>query len=341
MQLTKQEIKFLVLFILILIGKFLSAQDSFFSNQHTTSIYNNPINTGLSKNDWRFINNYRCQWKSFGQPYNSFFTGFDRQFYLYNENISAGMFILRETSGSNNYFSNNITASLAYHKEIKSAIYHIGFQGGYLQKGIDNTNITLPDQFDMSSGYFNTEFSTEDNIIRSNMSAYIFNVGLGFSKEFNGKEITIGYSYHNFNIPTSSFINVDYSIFKKQAIFIESKIGIGTKTYFKPYFNTVSQQASNQTTVGASIGYIYKQDQLKRYDITYGIYLRTGAYKFNESIILAAGVEFNNILVGVNYDFGISKVARMVGLKNALEFSFIWKGIYSNIDKSRNKCVRF
>ena len=341
MEITKQDIKFIVLFILILLGKFLSAQDSFFSNHHTTSLYNNPINTGLSKNDWRFINNYRCQWKSFGEPYNSYFTGYDRQFYLYNENISSGLFFIRETSGSNNYYSNNISASLAYHKEIKNDTYHIGIQAGYLQKGINNNNMTLPDQFDMSSGYFNPEFATDDEIIRSKMSAYVFNVGLGFSKKFNGKEFTIGYSYHNINIPVSSFINLDYTIFKKNALFIESKIGLSTKFYLTPYIYSATQQSSNQTTIGTSIGYIYKHDQLKDYDITGGVYLRTGRLKFNESIVLSAGVEVSNFLVGINYDIGISKVARMVGLKNALELSFIWKGIYSNINKSKNKCVRF
>ncbi|OFX52083.1 MAG: hypothetical protein A2046_06055 [Bacteroidetes bacterium GWA2_30_7] len=341
MQFTKQDIKFIVLIILVLIGKFLSAQDSFFSNHHSTSMYNNPINTGISQNDWRFINNYRCQWKSFGQPYNSYFTSYDRQFYLYNENISSGIFIIRETSGSNNFFSNNITASLAYHKEIKNNTYHIGIQGGYLQKGIDTKNLTLPDQFDMSSGYFNPEFSTEDNIIRSKMSAYIFNFGLGFSKHFNGKEITIGYSYNNFKIPVSSFINLDYSLYNKNTIFIESKIGLGTKVYLTPSVYSLTQHASNQVTLGTSIGYIYKYDQLKDYDISCGVYLRTGKLKFNESLIFSAGVEVSNFLLGINYDIGISKIARMVGLKNALELSFIWKGIYSNIDKTKNKCVRF
>lgn len=317
------------------------AQDSFFSNNHTNSLYNNPINTGLNKNDWQFINNYRCQWKSFGESYNSYFTGFDRQFYLYNENISAGLFFIRETSGNNTYYSNNMTLSLAYHKEIKNDTYHIGLQGGYLQKGIDNNHITLPDQYDMSSGYFNPDFSTEDQIIRSKMAAYVFNVGMGFSKIFNGKEITVGYSYHNIKIPIASFINLDYTVFAKKSLFIQSKIGLGTKLYVIPYIYTASQQSSNQATIGASVGYKYKYNQLKDYDVSAGVYLRTGRLKFNESIVCSAGIEFNNIIFGINYDFGISKIARMVGLKNAIELSFIWKGIYSNIDKSRNKCVRF
>src|SRR5687767_12885245 len=76
------------------------AQDIHFSQYYASPLSLNPAYTGDYKGDWRLMNSYRHQWRStFNTPYTTNAFGYDRQFYLFNENLSGGLIWVQDKSG--------------------------------------------------------------------------------------------------------------------------------------------------------------------------------------------------------------------------------------------------
>src|SRR6267378_6675680 len=110
-----------------------SAQDIHFSQFYASPLSLSPANTGNFNGDWRIMGNYRTQWKEVTKPYVTNSIGFDRQFYLFNEKFSGGLFLINDKSGGNLNVM-KICGSGAYHRKIARNELHAGIQLGYVSK---------------------------------------------------------------------------------------------------------------------------------------------------------------------------------------------------------------
>ena len=82
---------FIIVFVLV---KTTFSQDIHFSQFYASPLSLSPYQTGNYNGDWRFMHNYRTQWRSISEPFNTISVGYDRNFYVYNEQLSGGIFFI-------------------------------------------------------------------------------------------------------------------------------------------------------------------------------------------------------------------------------------------------------
>ena len=92
----------------------LSSQEVHFSMYNTSPLLVNPANTGNFDGSWRLTGNYRNQWSALSTPFSTFSAGFDKGFFLLNQDFAAGVYALYDETGSLGISYTKIYASLNY-----------------------------------------------------------------------------------------------------------------------------------------------------------------------------------------------------------------------------------
>src|SRR4030042_3201253 len=131
-------------------------QDIHFSLFNACPLYLNPANTGNFNGDWRLSGIYRNQWTALADPFSTAAAGFDKQFYLLNQNLSFGLAFISDESGSLSLFVNKLYGSLGYPRIIHHHEIHLGLQIGYVLKSLNYGSLTLPNQWDQETGGFSS-----------------------------------------------------------------------------------------------------------------------------------------------------------------------------------------
>ena len=83
--------------------------------------------------------------------------------------------------------------SFAWHKQVRKNGFHVGLQGGYIFKSFDVSKITFPDQFNQTTGYFDTNLGTADGDLNDNTAYFDLNGGIGYDIKFS--VTTINFSH--------------------------------------------------------------------------------------------------------------------------------------------------
>src|ERR1051325_1407398 len=134
-------------------------QDIHFSQFYATPLTLNPAYTGNFTGDWRLAGIYRDQWRAISPAMMTAAASFDKIFTVFNHDISAGAVLVHDRSGDAKLNVTKIFLSGAYHLKISKHTLSGGLQLGFVDKRIDNSALTFPEQFDESTGYFNSQLT--------------------------------------------------------------------------------------------------------------------------------------------------------------------------------------
>lgn len=343
MQITKSDIVFIIVFILIMLFKSVSAQDSHFSQQYVSLMNVNPALTSECKADWQLTNIYRTQWKNISVPFKTYLLQGEKQFYVFNENFGGGFLLMHENSGILKFKTTQLIISGAYHKKISFNSFHLGFQVGYISKALSMNSITLPDQYDVYSGYFNPELESQDFFSNENTNNIVFNAGFIWKKEYENIKPLIGVAMYNFNSPKYSLLESSNNVISIRKV-IHTEVEISLNKHFRtvPAIIYNNQKKASEILLGNMIKYHYQiGDELKANDFFAGLYYRTGFNRISDAIIISGGFEIQNLTLALSYDHTVSEIKYLNGNSGAFEIMLRYKGIYTNLDRGKRKCVRF
>ena len=136
------RILFLILFFLS--PEIAKSQQVIYSQYYSSPLNLNPSMTGIGEFG-RLGVNYRNQWTSIGDGYNSYSSWFD--YNLLESNFSFGLNFSGEKLNISNYSSNHISPSISYGLNLNSKmIIQSGFQLTYSSIDFDNSQLTFLDQ---------------------------------------------------------------------------------------------------------------------------------------------------------------------------------------------------
>ena len=130
----------------------LGAQDIHLSHIHASPTYINPAMTGLFNGDMRFIGNYRSQWQSFTNGFQTFLGSADmklNQGFGLQDDVGAGIQISSDKAGDLNYSTTSANFTLSYLKALNGIGDHfisIGISNGFVQNRLDLSQIRVFDQ---------------------------------------------------------------------------------------------------------------------------------------------------------------------------------------------------
>lgn len=300
------------------------AQDIHWSQFQSSPLNLNPSLSGFFNGDYRFVLNHRNQWKSVTTPYNTFSGSFDM---VLNSNAasrnrySGGLMINSDKAGDSELGLLQAALSFGVLRAVGSDSIHfvsVGFQAGYVLRSINYSGLTFDEQyngdaFDPNSG--NNENFSGDN------HGYA-DIGAGISwlvKTSDRFKAGAGFSVQHINRPKDSFYDENSKMFPHLQADIKADFPVAGKLDLVPSVIYMKQGSFTELTGGTSLRIRLNDKPGKTYAFYVGGWLRK-----SDAMIASAGIDYNNLNVGVSYDFNTSDLERVSNKKGGYELSLIY-----------------
>lgn len=318
------------------------AQDLHFSQFFHSPLTTNPANTGFIPDaDYRIGAHYRNQWSNImAVPYKTISVYGDAQVFrnrLENGWLGLGAVLLSDVAGSGSLKSTKIYASVAYHQMMgNSSLLSAGFNLGWANKRIDQSNLKFPDQFD--GKFFDKTLPTAVTLVNNNISYFDMQAGLNYAY-FPTEDVYInaGYSIHHVNRPRESFFSdksSDAIIPMRHIGFVNAILKVHPRVILNPNIYYTTQAKSRDLMGGLNAN--YNLSEYANMQMLIGIY-----YRYQDAVIPMVGLQVNNIRFTFSYDITVSTLKNYNQSRGASEFNIFKNGFYpENVDR-QSLCPRF
>ena len=332
----------LVIWTFMLLYAQAGAQDLHFSQFFHSPLTTNPANTGFIPDaDYRLGAHYRNQWSNImSVPYKTISVFGDAQVFrnrLENGWLGLGAVLLSDVAGSGSLKSTKVYASVAYHHMLgNSSLLSAGFNLGWANKRIDQSNLKFPDQFD--GKFFDKTLPTAVVIVNNNINYFDMQAGLNYAY-FPTEDVYInaGYSIHHVNRPRESFFSdksPDAIIPMRHIGFVNAILKVHPRVIINPNIYFTTQANSRDLMGGMNVN--YNLSEYANMQLLAGIY-----YRYQDAVIPMVGLEINNIRFTFSYDVTTSSLKNYNNSRGANEFNLIKNGFYpENVDR-QSLCPKF
>jgi type IX secretion system PorP/SprF family membrane protein len=312
----------------------LFAQQYNFSQFYNTPLNVNPAFTGNFAQDVKVGLIYRNQWSSLSTtPYETASLGSDINFknnFLKADLLGAGLLVVNDRSPDGVFQSNIVMLSAAVHQYLDDENRH-KISGG-LQLGIGINSVNLSDKFfanqiDPRTNSFNSSISSGEDV--SALSKTYVNGNIGGAYEFiASKKATLYLSAALFNLTRYQEGNINSTVPLKYNGMIGVNYFITDKLSVLPTIFITTQSLRYDLIGGINLSYSFLPKSSKSsFVATLGAW-----YRVNDAAIVYGGMRFNNIKIGMSYDFTASSLNTISssfgrnGLLGAWEISLIYVG---------------
>jgi type IX secretion system PorP/SprF family membrane protein len=301
----------------------------------------NPANTTNYHGNWSFISNYRKQGYDSSDPFVTSTVAFDFPVYFKTERAGFGLIWINDKSSQNTLSVNKIFITSAYFVRISKYSYlHMGLQAGVVHKKYNYDNLTFPDQFDMSQGYFNPDMPTNELLTNSALSYLDLNWGLIWSLKKEKFTFETGAAMFHYNTPKESFL-FDGSKLRPRYVyhaFIEKLV---FKNYFvKPKILYVFQNKASEMLSGFSAGVLFPESKTSK-NFSVGLYFRGGFNRNLDAMIINTGFNYKNFDVTIGYETEIPGQKLNAYPMNSIELSISYKRPETNVKSKTIPCTVF
>lgn len=335
----------------------LSAQDPHFSQFYASPLTMNPATVGTYDGTFRISTIYRDQWRTaVDNPMSTFSFSGDASFDLrYSkvknpDHVALGITFFGDRASTFNFNTNQIVLTAGYHKALNNRTNEylgIAVQGGVLQKSVNYENLTFGDQYDQTGGY---TLGTAEDLPVNNRAFTDLSIGSYYSVSPSKKlRYHAGLAYFHFNEPNLSFYNSEDIIneeiiqtdtyYAKWSFHTGASIRTAEMLTVEPRLNLLIQGPHTEANIGSN--FRFKIDKKDGKYLHLGPYIR-GVKDYNgvgfEALILMAGIEMNNFIIGLSYDQSLRQIIRDRRSLSSFELSLIYIGEHNNED---NFCPQF
>lgn len=325
---------------LLIYSGVIHSQDIHFSQYYNVPMISNPAYTGFFDGDWQASAGYRNQWKSIAQPFRTLAVAYEQQFYLYNQHLSGGLYLLNDNSGNIALKVNQFILSGAYHRTINNHQLNGGLQIGLVHKVVDFGMLLLPGQWDPYNGYYNSVVPSgaEDG---DRLSYLDINLGFSWRKKFGKFEPEGGFSLFHLNHPTESFTGSNNRLPLKSAFQGALKYVITPNLYVKPGLFLLNQVKAKDYILGSNAGYILPPNSSGVREINAGIFLRNTLANNTDAAIVMVGAMVRNLNIGISYDLNISSLKTYSNSRGAFEITLVYRSISTILNTFTIPCERY
>jgi Bacteroidetes-specific putative membrane protein len=306
----QKKIIHITLFLLI-IPFICKGQDVHFSVFDANPMNQNPALTAFSDNTVRFGAQYRNQWSTVSNGYNTFLLSAEAcpyHSYIRREGVGLGVIFIGDAAGTLNYGSQNIGLNLSYFKCIdpmNENYISFGFQGATTSWG-----------FDITKAIFGRDESTSyEGILLKDVRTFDFSIGVA-QQFILGKENTFAYgaSIFHINQPRMSFYEDDDVYLPiKYRVYAQYDIDLG-QSRLKPTIFFEKQDKYYECDLGAEYA-INLQDNI----VSLG-----GYYRVFDAFFVVAKYRFSSFCACLAYDINLSRLTPASKTYGGVELSLLW-----------------
>lgn len=323
--------KKIILAPIVFMSLFSLAQDIHFSQFMNSSFLYNPGNTGLINGDHRFLINYRSQWASVANPYNTYSFTYDTQIFkkATNAKMGIGLGAYKDVAGDTQFGTTTILlSSSAILKLDNKNILSVGLQGGLMQNSVNSGNMRWGNQYD-GNAYDATMLSGEEGNFNSSPFVGDFNAGVVWNYGESGSTVTTkdlfsaqaGFSISHISRQRIRISNYEETLYNRYTLHGKSFVGIkGTPYAVIPGFIYQKQGPSSELVIGA-----YGSSKLKNESRYTGIFKESSLsiglfYRVGDAFIPKLGLDIYNFNLGLSYDMTVSGLNGTGGFEFSLQY---------------------
>lgn len=321
---------FLISVISVIIAISCYGQDIHFSQFHQTPLQINPALTGVFKGDQRVILNYKDQWGSvIENPFTTYALSIDAAMFKRqwaNGYLGAGLFVFSDKAGKSEFGTTQVSLSLSGIVPLNNKqLVSVGLQGGFAQRGIQNTNLIWDNEYTDGTSYDPTLNSGRPSFGFGDFSGGLhwrYGSDASTLSSNDALGVNAGVAFFHINRPKQDFnLSID-KLYTKLAFHGGGFIGIkNTNVVLLPSVLFLMQGPSIETNAGIMFKYILKQQSkytkfVKGSAISIGGHLRIG-----DAFIPSVLLEVANFAVGVSYDINVSSLNVASSGRGGLEIS--------------------
>ncbi len=319
-----------------------TAQDPNFSQFFASPLTLNPALTGKFDGLFRVAGNYRNQWPTIPNAYQTKTVSVDfgvlKNRLAEIDQLGVGLLGVSDNAGDGVLVTNYGGLSVAYHKGLDENGYHqigAGFQGTFVSKRLDITKVYFEDQLTPLgfTGVTSEIFSNK----QVNVNYVDVNAGIFYNGSTNGyNNFYFGASMYHINRPKETFKGGNYLLSARTTLQAGGKIPIGSYNYFHIAANHSMQAKAHNTMVGGAFSYSVNQNE----DNPVNVYIGSW-YRFNDAVIPYIGLEFNSIHIGASYDVNTSSLKPGSNTRGGIEIALTYIKKPSDPDAKKLNCPRF
>ena len=331
-----------LLLILVFSGMSLRGQDVHFSQFYSTPLLVNPAMTGIFDGKVRISNSYRSQWGSAGTGYSTFHIsgdmplGKDR---YKNNFFGIGLMIYQDKAGDAGFTNTIFEGALSYTTSLDDGdnFIAIGFRGGVNSRELDLANATWDNQW--TGDVFDPLLGGE-SLPFHHRTYFDFTAGLMWYYVPDGKNnFCFGGSVAHLSNPDFSFTPATEEILDKRiAIHGSAELSLDPNAEFWVLPKVLAQFQGVQKEIVAG-AFLKRRAQIKSKFTNFrkDMFFNMGAwYRLDDAIIFAARFEYNDLGIGISYDFTTSELGPLLGSGGGPEFTLSYVVAVKRGQRSKN-----
>ncbi len=293
------------------------AQDIHWSQYNDNPIFQNPGNAGLFNGDYRFVANYRNQWKSVSVPFSTISFSADTRI-TQKPNLGLGLLFFHDVSGDGKLRTLEMQGNIAYHLKLTPDSMHnlrAGVNIGINHRQVDWSKFYFDNQFNGVS--FDPSLATNEAYQSDRKTNPSFGTGLVYEYYKNKREkIYAGISFFNLNRPNQGFYTEYIPRDIRMNLFAKGIYKLDVDWDLVPSINLSVQGKYREIIFGSSAKYTLS-DKVGDYKAVYGGLW----YRNRDAAYLSVGMDYNDWFVGLSYDINFSKLVPASNLRGGFEIA--------------------
>lgn len=329
----------IILFLFFCEINYTLSQDIHFTQFTQSPIFLNPALTGNFDGDLRAAVNFKNQWSAIPVPYNSGSMSVDFNFlndmYIHG-NCGAGIMAFMDEAGDSRFRTIGVMGSFAFNKFVGrkyKSVLSIGFNVGYVYKGINTNSLRWDEQF--NGDFYDPKINPTDpnNLVRNNLHNLDLGLGVNYSTPFSkGSYFTIGGALQHINNAPQTFYAVKGEVLlqKKPIAYTNFQFRLSKKSFIKPELFYQWQDDKQEFVISLQYKHVFKEKINDKLALVTGMYFRAG-----DAFAPNLRLEVNQWTIGLTYDFNSSELSRISSSQGGIELSIIY------IQKYRKKKYPF
>jgi len=293
------------------------AQDIHWSQFNDIPLFQNPGNAGQFNGDYRFVANYRNQWKSVTVPFSTFSVSADARSYQ-NKNLGYGVLFFHDVTGDGKLRTVEIQGNASYLFKLSNDSTHTirpGINIGMNHRQVNWDQLYFDNQFNGVS--FDPSLPT--NELYQTARRTNFSIGAGAVYEYyrNKREkLSAGLGLYNINRPDQGFYGEKINRDIRMNLFVKALYKLDVDWDLVPAINFSVQGKYRELMLGSSVKYTLI-DRLGTYRAVYGgLWLRN-----RDAACLTVGMDYQAWFAGISYDINFSKLVPASNARGGIEFA--------------------
>jgi type IX secretion system PorP/SprF family membrane protein len=328
------------------------AQDIHLSQFYTADHLLNPAKVGDYDGDYRFIGNYRNQWRQIPQqgisnnsPLNTYIVSFDKAFHYYSHEIDGGILVAHDEFTGFNTLTTKALLTAGYGYLLKGHKLRAGIQAGMVFNSTDLSKQTFPDQWNYNpgptqTGFFDPNMSNNENNLKRSQNYFDLNLGVQWSKKFKKLEPKCGFALDHVNHPKNTYFSKSVERMKtRKVLYAELNYYLNNKITIQPKLLWMWTDKANDMVFGSNVRFNIRNKIIPA--VFVGALYRSGADRNTDALIPVAGFSYKRFDLGFSYDVNVSTLSEGIKRARTFEFSIIYTGASSKPKFIALPCDRY